>query len=313
MQIKSVKIGNITTKNNVFLAPLAGYSDAALRVICYDYGAGLAYTEMVSCKGLKYGSEKTNDILFTYPTEPVKAVQIFGCDPLIMGEIASSSYLEKFDIIDINMGCPVPKIFNNGEGSALLKDLNLASQIIKEVKKSNKPVTVKFRIGLNDDSYVTKDFAKMCEDSGADLITVHGRTKEAVYSGEPSYEQIRVAKEAVKIPVIANGGIFCKADADKMIENTGTDGVMIARGAMNNPQIFAEILGEAPKFSQKEQMLKHLSLLTERYGELRTAVIFRKQMAFYLKGARDSKRLKEKVFSAKTASDIKEVILSLQD
>ncbi len=311
MEIKSIKIGNVTTKNNLFLAPLAGYSDATLRVICYDYGAGLTFTEMVSAKGLKYGSEKTEDLLFTYPEEPLKAVQIFGSEPLIMGEMASSKYLEKFDIIDINMGCPVPKIFNNGEGSALLKNPKLASQIISEVKKSGKAVTVKFRIGLNDSKYVTRDFAKMCEDSGADLITVHGRTKEAIYSGEPNYEEIRKAKQSVKIPVIANGGIFSKEDADKMIENTGADGVMLARGAIGNPQLFSEILGEKIKTPLKEQMLKHLSLLTERYGELRTAVIFRKQMAFYLKGVRDSKRLKETVFSAKTANDIKEVILSL--
>ena len=311
MEIKSIKIGNIVTKNNVFLAPLAGYSDAALRVICLDYGAGLAFTEMVSSKGLKYGSEKSEDILFTYPEEEIKAVQIFGNDPGIMGEIACSEYLKKFDIIDINMGCPVPKIYNNGEGSALLKDPSLASKIIKEVKKSGKAVTVKFRIGLTENNFITETFAKTCEDSGADMITIHGRVKTAVYSGEPNYDEIRKAKKAVKIPVIANGGIFSKQDADIMIERTGADGVMIARGAMNNPQIFSEILGVNTTLQIKEQMLKHLNLLVSRYGSERTAVIFRKQMAFYLKGVRDSKRLKEKVFSAKNSSKIEEVILSL--
>lgn len=313
MEIKSVKIGNVITKNNLFLAPLAGYSDAALRVICQGYGAGLAFTEMVSCKGLKYGNEKTSDILFTYPEEEIKAVQIFGNDPLIMGEIASSKYLEKFDIIDINMGCPVPKIYNNGEGSALLNDLNLASKIIKSVKKSGKAVTVKFRIGLTEGNFVTEDFAKMCEDSGADMITIHGRVKTAIYSGPCNYEEIKKAKRAVKIPVIGNGGIFSLEDANEMVENTGVDGVMIARGAMNNPMIFSEILQNNNLPPMKDMMLKHLKLLEERYGEERTAVIFRKQMAFYLKGFRNSKRLKEKVFSARVSSEIEEVILSLED
>ena len=311
MEIKSVKIGSVTTKNNLFLAPLAGYSDAALRVICRDYGAGLAFTEMVSCKGLKYGNEKSTDILFTYPEEDIKAVQIFGNDPEIMGEIASSNYLEKFDIVDINMGCPVPKIYNNGEGSALLNDLNLASKIIKSVKKSGKAVSVKFRIGLTEGKYLTKDFAKMCEDSGADMITIHGRVKSAIYSGPCNFNEIAKAKKAVKIPVIGNGGIFSLKDADEMVENTGVDGVMIARGAMNNPMIFAEILNSDNLPSMKEVMLKHLKLLEDRYGEERTAVIFRKQMAFYLKGFKNSKKLKEKVFSAKLSKEIKEVILSL--
>ncbi len=311
MEIKKVKIGNVETKNNLFLAPLAGYSDAALRVICRDYGAGLTFTEMVSCKGLKYGNEKTSDILFTYPEEDIKAVQIFGNDPIIMGEIASSSHLQKFDIIDINMGCPVPKIYNNGEGSALLNDLRLASKIIKEVKKSGKAVSVKFRIGLTGNNYVTEDFAKMCEDSGADMITIHGRVKTAIYSGPCNYEEIKKAKKAVKIPVIGNGGIFTLKDADEMVASTGVDGVMIARGAMNNPMIFAEILKTPNTIPIKEEMLKHLKLLEDRYGEERTAIVFRKQMAFYLKGYKDSKKLKEKVFSAKRSSEIKEVILSL--
>lgn len=310
MEIKGIKIGGITTKNNVFLAPLAGYSDAALRIICADYGAGLCFTEMVSAKGLKYSPKASCELLYTYDEESPKAVQIFGSDPDIMGEIARSSYLEKFDIIDINMGCPVPKIYSNGEGSALLKDPILASKIISSVKKSGKAVSVKFRIGLKEGEYVTKSFAKMCEDSGADMITIHGRVRTAIYSGECNFDEIANAKSIVKIPVIANGGIFSKEDADKMMEKTGADGVMIARGAMNNPQIFADILGVKPSFTLKEEILKHLRLLVERYGE-RTAVIFRKQMAFYLKGLRDSKKLKEKVFSATTTKEIEEVILSI--
>lgn len=313
MEIKSIKIGNIETPNNVFLAPLAGYSDSAMRVICGELGAGVCFTEMVSAKGLKYSSNKTEDLLFTYPEEKITAVQIFGSEPDIMGWASSSRYLEKFDIIDINMGCPVPKIYNNGEGSALLKNPLLASKIIKSVKKSGKAVSVKFRIGLTEGNFVTESFAKMCEDSGADMITIHGRVRDAVYSGEVNCEEIQKAKSKVKIPVIANGGIFSREDADYIVKNTGADGVMVARGAMNNPLIFSEILGEKPQISFKGLIRKHLNLLVERYGNERSAVIFRKQMAFYLKGLRDSKRLKEKVFSATDSKEIFEVIENISD
>ena len=313
MEIKSIKIGNVIVPNNVFLAPLAGYSDAAMRVICSELGAGVCFTEMVSAKGLKYSSEKTEDLLFTYNEEKIKAVQIFGSDPDIMGWVSSSKYLEKFDIIDINMGCPVPKVFSNGEGSALLKNPKLASQIIKSVKKSGKAVSVKFRIGLSEGEFITKDFAKMCEDSGADLITIHGRVRTAIYSGDCNFKEIEKAKSAVKIPVIGNGGIFSKEDADKMVNETGVDGVMIARGAMNNPLLFSEILNAKPKMTFKQIISKHLTLLVERYGEERSAIIFRKQMAFYLKGLKDAKRLKEKVFSSTNSSQIFEVINSIKD
>ena len=311
MEIKNIKIGNITTENNVFLAPLAGYSDAALRIICSNYGASLAFTEMVSCKCLKYNPEKSLELLYTYPEEKLKAVQIFGNDPEIMGEIACSKYLEKFQLIDINMGCPVPKIYNNKEGSYLLNDMPLASKIIKAVKKSKKPVSVKFRIGIKEGEFVASDFAKMCEDSGADMITIHGRVKTAIYSGKCNFEEIKKAKRSVKIPVIGNGGIFSLADAEEMMEKAEVDGVMVARGAMNNPMIFAEILGKEVKTPLKDIMLKHLRLLTERYGSERTAVVFRKQMAFYLKGLKDSRRLKDVVFSATKAEDVEKVILSL--
>ncbi len=311
MEIKGIKIGNITTENNVFLAPLAGYSDAALRIICSDYGASLTFTEMVSCKGLKYNPEKSLELLYTYPEEKLKAVQIFGNDPDIMGEIACSEYLEKFDLIDINMGCPVPKIYNNKEGSYLLNDMLLASKIIKSVKKSNKPVSVKFRIGVKEGEFVAEDFAKMCEDSGADMITIHGRVKTAIYSGNCNFDEIKKAKRAVKIPVIGNGGIFSLADAEEMMQKAEVDGVMVARGAINNPMIFSEILGKEIKMPLKETMLKHLNLLINRYGSERTAVIFRKQMAFYLKGLKDSRRLKDIVFSATKAEEIEKVILSL--
>ncbi len=310
MEIKSISIGNVKTLNNVFLAPLAGFSSPEMRVICSDFGAGLTFTEMISCKGLMYNANATKELLYTYPQETLKAVQIFGEDFNVMGWASSSEYLKDFDVIDINMGCPVPKIFNNGEGSALLKDLNKASKIIESVAKSNKPTTVKFRIGLEEGKFITRDFAKMCEDSGAKLITIHGRVKTAIYSGEVNYNEIYKAKCAVKIPVIANGGVFCKQDADKLMQNTGADGVMVARGAINNPMIFSEITGIAPKISFKDAVLKHLTLLEQRIGNERTAVVFRKQMAFYLKGIRDSKKLKDIVFKATNSDQIKEVIIN---
>lgn len=304
MQIKSIKIGNVITPNNLFFAPLAGFSDASMRTVCSLCGAGLCFTEMVSCKGLKYTPEASSELLFTYPEEKIKAVQIFGNDKGVMEWASKSEYLEKFDIIDINMGCPVPKIYNNGEGSFLLSDLNVASSIIKSVAKCNKPVTVKFRIGITADNLVTADFAKMCQDSGASLITIHGRTRDNYYAGKVNYLEIEKAKNSVSIPVIANGGIFTKEDADVMIERTGADGVMIARGALENPLIFSEILSVEPKLEFKDLIKLQTKLLCERYGKERSAIIFRKQAAYYLKGVNGGKKLKEKIFAS---TDINEV------
>ncbi len=309
MTIKPLKIGNVTVKNNVFFAPLAGFSDAPMRKICLMSGAGLAFTEMVSAKGLKYTPSASKELLFCYDEE-VKAVQIFGSDPSIMEWASKSEHLENFDIIDINMGCPVPKIYSNGEGSALLNDLSLASKVISAVKKSGKAVTVKFRIGVNKDNLVTKDFAVMCEDSGADLITVHGRVRTDYYSGEVNYAEIEKAKSAVKIPVIANGGIFCKQDADTLISNTGADGVMVARGALENPLIFCEILGKKPKYSLAELINIQTSLISERYGTERGAVVFRKQAAYYLKGVAGGKKLKEKIFASLNVFEVRDLLIS---
>lgn len=308
MQIKPIKIGNIEVPNNVFFAPLAGYSDAAMRVIAYNLGAGLTFTEMVSAKGMYYSPDSANDLLFTYPEEKIKAVQIFGSEPQFMELATKNERLKKFDIIDINMGCPVPKVFNNGDGSALMKNLPLASKIIESMAKCGKPVTVKFRTGITDDAPITRDFAKMAEDSGASLITVHGRSRTAVYSGECNFNEIEKAKSSVKIPVIANGGIFTADDADVMIERTGADGVMLARGALENPLLISEITGTRIDCTVKDIMLKQISMCRERYGEERSAVLLRKQMAFYLKGIKGSKKLKEKIFSVKSATELIEII-----
>ena len=243
MRLTPITIDNITVKNNVFLAPLAGYTNYPFRRLCKEYGAGLCYTEMVSAKGLKYGSENTEELLYTDEHEGVCAVQIFGSDPDIMRAACEHEKISPFPIVDINMGCPVPKIYKNGEGSALLENPALAEKIVQECVKSGKIVTVKFRIGITDDQLITEDFAKRMEGAGASLITIHGRTKDKIYAGEVNYEEIAAAKKAVKIPVIANGGVFSNEDAERLMDRTGADGVMVARASLFDPQIFCELTG----------------------------------------------------------------------
>ncbi|MBQ9782838.1 MAG: tRNA-dihydrouridine synthase [Clostridia bacterium] len=310
MQLKQIKIGNVITKNNVFVAPLAGFTDSAFRSICYSLGAGLCFTEMVSMKGLKYSPDASVELLRTEDNEYIKAVQIFGNNPDIMTEMVNSRYLDKFDIIDINFGCPVSKIYSNGEGSFLLSDIPLASKIISQIAKTGKTVTCKFRIGLTENNFVTKEFAKMCEDSGAKLISIHGRVKTAIYSGECNFEQIRLAKNSVKIPVIANGGIFTKQDAITMIENTGADGIMLARGVLENPLLISEILGIKPSMSLKDVIIKQIDMTKNRYGDSRSAVVLRKQMAYYLKGVQGSRKLKQEIFTLNSAEKMKELFLT---
>ena len=217
MLLKEIKIGNITTPNNLFLAPLAGFSDFAMRQICLNFGAGLTFTEMVSCKGLLYDNENTKDLLYCSQDEKIKCAQIFGNDPYIMRRAIESQALSAFDIIDVNFGCPMPKIFNNGEGSALLQNPSLAEKIVYECSKSGKPITCKIRIGITDGQYVTEDVVKAVVNGGAQMVTVHGRTRDKIYAGEVNYAEIAKAKKVSSVPVIANGGIFTPDDAEKMI------------------------------------------------------------------------------------------------
>ncbi len=308
MQCKSIRIGRLTTKNNVFFAPLAGFSDFAMREICLSFGAGLCFTEMVSCKGLLYGNENTEALLPLAPHETQPAVQIFGNDPEIMRRALESEALAPFPIADINFGCPMSKIYNNGEGSALLADIPLAQKIVSSCVKSGKTITCKMRIGLREGDYVTEDFAKACEDAGASLITVHGRVRDRIYAGEPNYKEIAKAKHAVSIPVIANGGIFRKEDADRMINETGADGVMIARGALEKPQIFSEILGIPCSTDKKSLIYRHIDLLKTKYEDRVVAVNFRKQLCYYLKGEPGVTRLKEKIFRLTDTASLKSEI-----
>ena len=308
MNLNKIKIGKLHTKNNIFLAPLAGYTNAVFRQLCYDLGAGLTFTEMVSAKGLCYGNEKTRDLLLVTPNyNGIKACQLFGSEPEVMRRAAESEAVSPFDLIDINMGCPMPKIYNNGEGSALLNDFPLAEKIIKEVKKSGKAVSVKFRIGLDGKNIVAAEFAKLCEGAGADMICVHGRTRDKIYAGEVDTAAIEKAKSAVKIPVIANGGIFCRADAERLLNATGADGVAVARGAMYAPWIFAEICGNAVP-DKKPLILKQIEDTKKYYGERFACVFMRKMIAFYLRGTANCTDIKVKLFKAATTEEVKQIL-----
>lgn len=310
MRLNKIKLGGTYTANNVFLAPLAGYTNAVFRQICFELGAGLTFTEMVSAKGLCYGSEGTRELLqLTCEYGGIKACQLFGSDPEFIRRAAESRELSPFSHIDLNMGCPVPKIFKNGEGSALLNNPPLASQIIKAAKKSGKTVSVKFRTGITEDKLVTVDFAKMCEDSGADMIVIHGRTRDKMYSGEVNYAEIAAAKRAVSIPVIANGGVFCADDCDKLMDETGADGVMIARGAMYAPWIFADICGKP--YDKKAIILRQIDDTLAMFGERFATVFMRKMVSFYIKGMRGNAEIKNKLFSAQSCNEVKDIVNSL--
>ncbi|CDE21199.1 tRNA-dihydrouridine synthase [Acidiphilium sp. CAG:727] len=305
MQLKRIKIGSFETDNNVFLAPLAGFSDFAMRKICSDYGAGLTFTEMVSCKGILYDNENTKILLKKTDGEKISCAQIFGNDPDIMLEAIKRPPLCDFDVIDINFGCPMPKIYQNGEGSALLKNPSIAEKIVAECKKSGKPITCKMRIGLTENSINGLEFATALENGGADMITVHGRTREKIYAGDIHGEEIAKIVAKVKIPVIANGGIFTKEDADKVMTETGADGVMLARGALEKPWLFAEILNNPYSADKKDLIFRHIDLLKTVYDDRTVAVTFRKQLCLYLKGEKNSAELKQKVLTLNSTDEIK--------
>ena len=237
-----LKIGTVTLDNNVILAPMAGVTDLPFRLLCREQGCGMVVTEMVSAKAILYKNKNTRELLTVRPEERPAAVQLFGSDPDIMAEIAAQIEDGPYDVIDVNMGCPVPKIVNNGEGSALMRDPKRAEAVLSAmVRAVKKPVTVKFRKGFNDESVNAVEFAKMAESCGVAAVAVHGRTREQYYSGKADWDIIRRVKEAVKIPVIGNGDVFTPEDAGRLLEETGCDGIMVARGAKGNPWIFHRI------------------------------------------------------------------------
>ena len=309
-----MRIGDVVLENEVFLAPMAGVTDLAFRLICKEYGSGLLYTEMINAKALCYDDEKTKGMLKIEEEEHPVAVQIFGSEPEFIAGATEILNEHSNEILDINMGCPAPKVVKNGDGSALMKTPQLAAKVIEAAaKKSKKPVTVKFRKGWDDDSINAVEFAKMAEASGAQAITIHGRTRAQYYSGTADWDIIEEIKNVVKIPVIGNGDIVTIEDAINIRKKTGCDAIMIGRGAQGNPWIFnrinhymktGEILPEPTSEEKIRTAIKHFNLAIKEDGEYVAVREMRKHLGWYLKGMKKSARLRDEINKLESADEV---------
>ena len=303
--IQTLKIGDVSLKNNLILAPMAGVTDLPFRLLCKEQGAGLLCMEMVSAKAIYFNNKNTEELLTIDDREPPVSLQLFGSDPDIISEMAKKIENRPFSILDINMGCPVPKVAGNGEGSALMKNPKLVEEIVSKTAKAiKKPVTVKIRKGFDDEHINAVEIARIAESAGAAAVAVHGRTREQYYSGKADWDIIRQVKEAVKIPVIGNGDVTSPEAARQLMETTGCDGIMIGRGAQGNPWIFRQILHwmetgeEEPKPDLEEvkaMILRHAKMLVEYKGAYTGIREMRKHVAWYTAGYPNSAKLRARV------------------
>jgi len=313
-----MKIGNIECENNLILGPMAGVTDLPFRLLCKEQGCGLLYTEMISAKAIMYHNKNTIELMRIDEKEHPVALQLFGNDPEIMADMASIVENGSCDIIDVNMGCPVPKVVNNGEGSALLKNPNLVESILNRmVKAVKKPVTVKIRIGMDENSINAVEVAKAAEQAGVSAIAVHGRTREQYYSGRANWNVIRQVKESVSIPIIGNGDIASPQDARRMLNETGCDGIMIGRAARGNPWIFSQIdhylktgeqLLKPTRLEIKTMILRHGKLQLKFKGELIGMKEMRKHVAWYTAGLSHSAALRNYVNQIETYEQLEELV-----
>ena len=319
--MKQLKIGNVLLENSYVLGPMAGVTDLPFRLLCKEQGAGLLCMEMVSAKGIFYNNKNTESLLQIHPEEVPVSLQFFGSDSKIVSEMAKRVEERPFSILDINMGCPVPKVVRNGEGSALMKNPKLVYELVSAtVKAIKKPVTVKIRKGFDDEHINAVEIAKIIEEAGAAAVAVHGRTREQYYSGKADWEIIRQVKEAVSIPVIGNGDVTSGEKAIAMREQTGCDGVMIARGAQGNPWIFSELLeyertGRLPDRPDveeiKQTMLRHARLQIEYKGDFTGIREMRKHVAWYTKGLYGAARLRDRINQVESYAELENLLTSL--
>ncbi len=316
--MRELKIGNVTIPGILALGPMAGVTDTVYRQLCKEQGCSLLYSEMVSAKAILYKNKNTTPLLAASESERPLAVQLFGSEPDIMAEIASQIESGPYDIIDVNMGCPVPKIVNNGEGSALMKNPKLAGEIISAMaKKCTKPITIKIRKGFNDSSINAVEMAKIAEANGASAIAVHGRTREQYYSGQADWDIIRQVKEAVKIPVIGNGDITSPETAQSMLEETGCDGIMIGRAARGNPWIFKRVshyleTGEILPLPSTDEMLdmilRHAKMLIDFKGEYTGIREMRTHICFYVSGMRHANDIRRRINTIEHYEELEDLL-----